>query len=128
MYCKSLKCNLLSLVLLSHLKCIICCYCYCCCCLNFIWVGCGSSSGNSSKGSYLVYWSECNINQSIFISFNCFYESTWNKEYITLSWIEFVPKYFECSEFSTEFWIRSRGGKLISDPLRRLSVISLKTK
>ena len=33
-----------------------------CCCLNFIWVGCGSSSGNNSKGSRLVYWSECSIN------------------------------------------------------------------
>ena len=64
-YCKSPKCSLLTFVLFSYWNCVVfCCYCgYCC--LNFIRVGCSSSS----KASYLVSWSECSINQSIFISF-----------------------------------------------------------
>ena len=36
MYCKSLKCNLLTLVLVSCLNCVIFYCCYCFCCLNFI--------------------------------------------------------------------------------------------
>ena len=110
MYCKSLKCSLLALVLFSYLNCVVFCCCCGCCCLNFVWVGCSSSSSSSSSSKALqsVSWSECSNNQSIFISFllyKLFYESTLNKEYITSLGLNKLKLSACCEVFCYFIWI-----------------------